>query len=66
MEPLLWVDLTRSRPLGSVCYLRGAAGQADVSRMMLRQLRSIRLSRGQSYTSVCSANSKASSTSIPR
>jgi hypothetical protein len=22
MEPLLWVDLTRSRPLGNICYLR--------------------------------------------
>jgi hypothetical protein len=25
MEPLLWVDLTRSRPLGNVCYLREPA-----------------------------------------
>jgi hypothetical protein len=33
--------------LGNGRFLRGAAGQADVSRMMLRHLQSIRLSRAE-------------------
>ena len=34
MEPLQWVDLTRSRPLGNVCYLR-----IDVKRTLRIELR---------------------------